>query len=205
MDLADEIFIKRIYTPSFLQVKPSDVVLDIGANIGVFSLYAAKCGASLVYSLEPLYQNTALISKNFKINKLKEPIIIRKAVSDTNGVSDFYLGDLDSHGRLLENDYKTEINNKKKVKTIKLTEIFARYDIKRIDFLKIDCEGGEGNIIQSLSGKDWSKISKISLEYHDDVSTLSHQKIIELLERAHFKVQIQKIDKTLGYIYGWRE
>ena len=47
----------------------------------------------------------------------------------------------------------------------------------------MDCEGGEGDIIDSLQKSDMKKIKKIILEYHDNVSCLKHQDIILKLEK----------------------
>jgi len=56
--MSDEIWAYRKYDYFGYRVNAGDVVVDIGANIGTFSLYAAKiCGASLVLSFEPFSEN----------------------------------------------------------------------------------------------------------------------------------------------------
>ena len=204
LDLVDEIFIKKIYNPQFLQINPLDTVVDIGANIGVFSLYASLSGASSIYSIEPLKANTDLILKNFRNNKFKMPIIIQSAVSDINGKTLFYIGDFDSHGQISKIHYDVYKNKSILVNTITLKYLLKHYNINRVDYLKVDCEGSEGQIISSLSKSDWEKIHKISLEYHDGISTLSHISIINILRNNMFKVRLKKIDSRLGYIYAWK-
>ena len=124
LDLIDEIFIKRIYNPDFMCINIGDTVMDIGANIGIFSLYAAKQGAKKIYAIEPLSQNIPFIKSNFKINKLKVPNIDNVAISDKIGIGKLYLGDLDSHGLLFDHNFKKKFSKYKEVKTLTLNKIF---------------------------------------------------------------------------------
>lgn len=203
LDLVDEIFIKKVYNPKFLSINSNDIVMDLGANIGVFSLYAAKMGANKIYSVEPLQKNVKLIKKNFEINKLKKPTTIKMAVSDKIAVKKFYLGDIDSHG-LLFGHHSQNINKFLKVKTTNLSDIFKKYKIKKLDFLKIDCEGSEGEIVGQSGKKIWEKINKVAIEYHDDISTMSHEKIVEKMKENKYKIKVRATGQFLGYIYAWR-
>ena len=48
-----EIFIKNIYLPDYLSIGENDIVIDIGANIGLFSLFAAKYTKNKIFAIEP--------------------------------------------------------------------------------------------------------------------------------------------------------
>lgn len=203
-DLVYEIFIKSFYFYEKLQIYKNDVVMDIGANIGVFSIFAAKKGASKIYSIEPIYSNCELIRKNFKVNKFALPIIINRAVVNKIGTTKFYLGNLDSHGTVSDHNHKGKFTDAIKVKTTTLEHIFEKQKIRKIDFLKIDCEGSEGEIVKSTKKSIWDRINKISMEYHDDASSLSHKQIGRVLRKMKFKVKIKPTGKFFGYIYAWK-
>ena len=204
LDLVYEIFIQKVYNPWFMQIKSGGAVMDIGTNIGVFSLFAVKQGAGMVYCVEPNSRNITLIKRNFEINKLKNPNIINVAVSNKNGYGKLYLGDFDSHGSLFKRNFKQKQPKYIKVKTATLGKIFNICRIDKLDFLKIDCEGSEGEIVRSTKKNIWKKVKKIAIEYHDNASILTHRQIVEKLTKNGFTTKIKKTGKLFGYIYAWR-
>src|SRR3989344_3638747 len=67
----NEIWVYKCYNPNGFEINPSDIVLDIGANYGNFTLYAAlKAKKGKIYSFEPLEENFNLLKKNVSINNL---------------------------------------------------------------------------------------------------------------------------------------
>lgn len=204
IDIVDEIFIRRVYNPLYLSIEPNDIVVDIGANIGVFSIYSALNGAKKIFSVEPLKENLEFITENFRINKLNSPVLVNIAISDTNGLLKLYLPGYDSHGMLFNHINGQRINKYQNVYGTKFTSFLKKYKISRIDFLKIDCEGGEGFIFSNPNKSDWKHIKKISIEYHDGVSVLDHRAIVKKLMSFGYKTKILKSDERYGYIYAWR-
>lgn len=203
-NLIYEIFIEEVYNPSYLQINKGDMVVDVGANIGVYSLYAAVNGAEKIYSIEPFPENTKTIRKNFEINELRKPTIITKALLDEEGIERLYMSDLDSHGRMFDHNYKGRFTDYIEVETTTLSKVVTENNIKKIDFLKIDSEGSEGHIISSISNKLWKDIKKMAIEYHNFVSNLSHSEISDKLRGQGFKVVISPSDSKFGYIYAWK-
>lgn len=203
-DLSDEIFFQKVYTPKFKSIKSGDIVLDIGANIGVFSLFAAFNGAKRIVSVEPLPANIKQIQKNFRLNKIDLPETIQMAVDGRTGKAKLYLGDIDSHNLLFDRNYRNEKFDKHiMVPVITLSDILKKEKISRIDFLKMDCEGSEGEIISSTPLSIWKKISKVAIEYHDGVSSLDHNEISRRLKKFGYKIVVKKIDDNFGYIYAF--
>jgi FkbM family methyltransferase len=204
LDLCSEIFIKEIYNPINLRINPGDTVVDIGANIGVFSLYASHCSASKIYAIEPLLENIQSIKINFKKNNFNNIKIINAAVSDKNGFSKLYFGDLDSHGLLFDHVFKEKLTEYRNVRTLKLDTIISDYGINHINFLKVDCEGSEGYILKSIKKDTWEIIDKIAIEYHDNVSVLSHTEMSQILKRNGYNTKTIKTGNLFGYVYAWR-
>lgn len=200
VDVIDEIFYRNGYTPRFLPIESGDTVIDIGANVGVFSLFAATLGAGKIYAFEPLPENAKLIARNFKENNLPGPVIVQAAVADKIGRARFYTGKSDPHGSLL----KEETTRSIEVSTLTLGSILTKYYLKKIDFLKIDAEGSEGKIIMSTPPEVWKKVRKIALEYHDNISPVKHEEIVRKLQNGGFKTRTTSDDSPYGYIYAWR-
>lgn len=203
IDLTNEIFVKKVYTPKFLTIEKGDNVMDIGANIGVFSLFAVIKGANKIYSVEPYGPSVKQLRLNFKKNGLRPPEIIQAAISDRKGTAKLYVGDIDSHSSIISNkDVKT---NFFRIKISTLENLLFKYKIDKIDFLKIDCEGGEGEIFKLNNPKVWLKINKISIEYHDNLSKMSHFEILKKLKILGYETKTRKTGKYLGYIYAWKD
>lgn len=204
VDLASEIFIHEVYNPKEMKINPGDLVVDIGANIGVFGLYASKNFASIVYEIEPLSENIPIIESNFNQNNFKNLKILNVAVSDKNGSDKLFTADLDSHGLLFDHNIQGGLTRFKIVKTMTLENIIEKNKINHINFLKMDCEGSEGNIFKSTKSKTWKMIDKVAIEYHDNVSVLNHDNIVSKLTSYGYKTMIVENDKFFGYIYAWR-
>lgn len=205
LDIADEIFLQKVYNPKFMSIHRGDTVIDIGANIGIFCLYSALKGAKNIYACEPLPENIPLINPNFQVNKFIHPVIIETAVTNKKGERRLYLGDTDSHGLLFNHDYKKKFTKFIKVPTTTLRQIILTHKIKKVDFLKVDCEGCEGLIIVSTPISILKKIDKIAIEYHNGVSRYSHDDIVDKLKKGGFQTKLKVVDRFLGYIYAWRK
>ncbi len=203
--IVDEIFLLNRYTiyPE-VKVNKGDVVVDIGAHVGIFSLFAFQNGASKIYSYEPDVNNCKYISQNCDDNNIKNVVVNNFAITDINGPINLHLSVSDGGNSVFFDSPSHDIENVIKVKSITLENIFIKEKIKKIDFLKIDCEGSEGLIIQSTPKRILKKIHKISMEYHDNVSPINHLAIQEKLEKSGFTVKLSELDNYFGYIYAWR-
>jgi FkbM family methyltransferase len=204
LDIADEIFVQKVYNPKFMPIRLGSTVIDIGANVGIYSLYAAWKGAKKIYAFEPLSKNLVLINRNFKINRLPQPSLSNAAVTNKTGTAKLYLSDFDSHGLLFDHNYKDKFTKHVDAKTVTLSRIIQVNRIKKVDFLKIDCEGSEGEIIYSTPKSIWEKIDKIAIEYHNGVSSYSHTDILKKLKKVGYRTKVKVVDPFLGYIYAWK-
>jgi len=131
-------------------IKKGDVVVDIGANIGYYTLLFAKLVGEQgkVFAFEPESNNFALLQKNLKINGYENVIIIKKAVSDISGKRKLYLNEknLGQHTTIAptNNGHAVEVDS------IRLDDFFEKSQ-QKIDFIKIDIEGGEINALKGMS------------------------------------------------------
>lgn len=90
-----------------------------------------------------------------------------------------------------------------KVKTLKINDIFSVLDINWIDFLKMDIEGSEGDILKTMTEETAVKIGQMSIEVHDWDGFLSVSDIIEKLSDLGFNAFTP--DKAKNEVFGKRE
>jgi len=141
-------------------VKERDIVIDAGANIGYFTLLAARLvgPTGKVFAFEPEPKNYYYLEKNIKLNNYNHVLIFQKAVSDRNGKTKLYICDYDT-GHHTINKYDGIKNYSKgratKEKSIEIETItlddFLKGRVNKIDVIKMDVEGAEA---LALAGMD---------------------------------------------------
>lgn len=151
--------IKEVEVRSFIDnhLKDGDVFFDIGANIGVFSIYAGKKYDNLrVYSFEPEYSNLALLKQNIIQNQLQDTVLpYSLAISDTVGLSHLYLQDIDEGAaahtestdaiEITDEGYK--VVGAEGIFTVTLDYIVGELDVIP-SCIKMDTDGNELKIIE---------------------------------------------------------
>ncbi len=131
------------------EIKEDYTVLDIGANIGYYTLIFAKCVGSKgkVYAFEPDPENFSILSKNVEINGYGNVVLENKALfSRTDKISLFLNEENKSDHRLYETDNNRECIS---IDAIKLDDYLERID-QRIDLIKIDIQGAEMAALQGM-------------------------------------------------------
>lgn len=133
-------------------VQPGMVVVDIGAHIGIYTLYALRqlSGHGRVYSFEPTPRTFALLHDNVQVNGFLESGLVRfdrRAVSDRAGAATFTAYAANSgHNTLFAGEAAGETLT---VETVALDEALAHES--RVDVIKIDAEGGEPLILRGMA------------------------------------------------------
>lgn len=147
-------------------IKPGMEVLDVGANIGIYSLIAnRKVGSKgKVHAFEPVPENVDLIKKNIALNKATRVKLIERAVGDSSkdvsisivedSLSTHHIGD--GSGQTLS------------VKSCTIDSYVKKNDVK-VGLIKMDIEGYEGYAIaganNTLAGKDMILLTEFSEEF----------------------------------------
>ena len=124
-------------------VKKGDVVYDIGAHVGYFTLLSSILvgDTGKVYAFEPARKVFKLLKKHIKINRCKNVYIFNKAISDKNGIEFFDIGDGSWTGKISsKGEYEVEI--------VKLDDFVLRNNIFPPNVIKIDVEGEELNVLK---------------------------------------------------------
>jgi len=130
------------------EIKNGDVVLDLGANIGFYTLLAAELVGKLgrVFAFEPEPNNFICLEKNVRLNGYENVVLVRKAVLNKTDRCTLYLSDQDSSTHRIYDmcDGRRFID----VESIRLDDYF--HD-QRVDFIKMDIEGAEWAALQGMS------------------------------------------------------
>lgn len=203
-NVLNEIWIYKSYNPKGFEIKKEDIVFDIGGHIGIFTIFAAKHARNgKVYVFEPMPENYKLLRDNVEINKASNVFAYNKALSNKNGKQAFYISEGDNKGN--NSFYQIYKNSKKiEVELISISDFIRKNKIKNIDFLKVDCEGGEYDIFMRSPTSILKKIRKISMEYHNINEKMNGGILKDFLEKCGFKIKIIPQGKKKGILYAVR-
>jgi FkbM family methyltransferase len=150
---------ETVTTHIFRQViRPGDVVIDIGAHWGYFTLLAATLctDAGKVYAFEPHPENFAMLTKNIAANQLSNVVAIQKAISDCQGEARLFqaqasmghsLYHLPQDSRVAKDSPPVTIS----ISTVRLDDFFAADSI-RPRLIKMDIEGAEPSALEGMQG-----------------------------------------------------
>jgi len=200
--------IKETFLDDFYRLQKNDhfhsgIIIDIGAGIGEFTIQAAVAYPdSKIFGFEPYPESYALFERNVALNGLKNVTSVDAAVTSVSGTMSIDT----SSGNPLQYRMQTgdTSNQSIKILTVDLIEYMDQKEIPICDILKLDCEGGEYDILLPLTTPDLGRFKQIVMEYHDSLTIHHHNELVEKLVIAGFKVEIvpNQVHADLGYIYA---
>lgn len=138
------------------------IIVDIGAHIGSFTALAAKYfPEARIFSFEPLRSHYELLVRNSPKRRSRPQNLAVLGFYGHEEGRDIYPG----------NEFERAYRARQMSNAISVEQLFRKYKLPRIDFLKIDCEQGEVNIFRELDHLDRLKdIDVISGEWHFDTA-----------------------------------
>ncbi|MFA7685326.1 MAG: FkbM family methyltransferase [Candidatus Gracilibacteria bacterium] len=205
-----EIFLDRDYmVVDDIVSEASSAILDIGAHIGLFSMYARGLNDNVkIFAYEPAPENFATMKVHFKENHITGVTPKNVAVTAKDGETVLFLSE-DSHNHSIWNLFGTKMKQIK-VPTVSMEKIFERDFVKQgvnfCDLVKMDCEGAEFEILGSMSSELFKKIGSFYIEYHEYLDDKRHEELVKILQKNGFKVRVTKsrYDNKLGFIFAYR-
>jgi FkbM family methyltransferase len=181
---------KEPETLEWIDTLPTGSILwDVGANIGLYSVYAAKTRGCRVWAFEPSVFNLELLARNVALNGLATDVcIVPVALSDKLASSQMRLtttdwgGALSTFGEKFGWDGK-EIRQVFEFKTIGLTmeDAIRRLDIPQPDYIKMDVDGVE-HLILAGGGSVLGKVKQVLIEVNDNFKEQAEQCALRLAE-----------------------
>lgn len=164
-----EVVVRRDYIDMAI-LKPGDVVVDIGANIGVFTVLAALAVGpkGRVIAVEPNGETADRLERNLALNGLHNVTVHRAAVTGTSRPVTLHKGDAAIFSSILDDvDGRRTSGQSEIVPGLPLADILTQAGIERVDLLKIDCEGGEYEIFDHAAPELWQRLPQIIMETHE--------------------------------------
>jgi FkbM family methyltransferase len=148
------------YGLNSINLSKDDIVIDIGGNVGMFSIYVKKKFNCKVISFEPVPMNYEQFKINMVLNglELNDIELHNKAITNVEG------GEM-KIGTNLYNTGGSSVYVVGDINSICETETIDKYITSGCKYLKIDCEGGEYDIIPSILDK-LNQFDYIGIEYH---------------------------------------
>jgi len=188
-----EIFMENAYSIGLRKkVKKNPTIIDIGANVGYFTMFAAsKYPDSTIYSYEPIYSNFEKLIKNKQLNDTKKIYCFNKAVCGHNGIIEIFFDKTDSFttSATIVNDNINDDLQSIDVQCLTLAEVFKENNINNCDLLKLDCEGAEYDILFNTPKEILIKIDQMAIEVHSGKNEKENlYSLKEFLLKFNFKL-----------------
>ena len=182
--------------------KEGDIVIDIGANVGMVSILLAKQFPFLkIYSFEPLKENYDNLLKNIELNNIPDGIITaeNKAVTKDGRLINMSINSSNKGGSstadvISTNSIMTKENCQ--IESITLEEIFKKYNINKLKLLKIDCEGSEYEILYNANTDILNKIENLRGEFHENKDLTDEYDIDKLCDYVSKYIKNYKVTKA---------
>jgi FkbM family methyltransferase len=202
-----ETFLDRFYEKYGFTIQPGWNILDIGAGIGEYTVFAAMRPGSQVFSFEPYPQSFALMQENLRLNRVANARAFDRAISSGSGemVLDLTGGEpLQFQSRMMQS---LPIEKSLSVNALSLADAFGMLEIESCDLLKLDCEGAEYAILFDTPRPVLELVQRIVMEYHDNVVQYTHSDLIRFLNEQGFKVETfpNPVHSYLGYLRAVRQ
>jgi FkbM family methyltransferase len=129
-------------------LKPSDIVFDIGANIGTYAIRSAKKLEPFgqVFAFEPLDENHEMLLHSCTLNSVNNITVVKKAVGDKVGTVIFSHSGRNSSAKILAEPNK----DSRSVEIITLDDFVEQNRVEQIDWIKMDIEGAEPLVLEGM-------------------------------------------------------
>jgi FkbM family methyltransferase len=216
----EDIFVNKNYAKNGIHVSERGVIFDVGANIGLFTLFAHLTWPSAsIFSFEPAFPLFRLLSDNIRRHDVpgyshhvglghKRGIKHLTYYPYSTGMSSFYADVEDEKAVLraiIANQPSIEgpvherteqlleyrfLAEQLECRMTTITDVMHEYELEQIDLLKIDVQKSENDVLRGIDSADWNKIRQIVVEVHDIDKRI--ERITSLLSRNGFDVHVEQ-------------
>lgn len=198
-----ETVLDRQYESAGVPLQEGWTVLDIGAALGDYAVWAARqVPSGRVIAVEPYPPSVAALRENLALNQVSNVEIFEGAVSAKSGVSTLRV----DANRVVQNTTSNLGGQREQVevKTVSLQQLFDLFSVRRVDYLKMDCEGGEYEILFSVAADTLDKVERICMEVHDGLTEHSRGDMIRFLQEHGYQTHLtaNPVHQNLAYLYA---
>lgn len=195
-----EIWYDQVYTKGFPRSGPGDVVIDAGANVGLFSAWIARrYPDARVLAFEPFPENFELLSRNVA-SAGRRVVCYQAGLSGLGGrgrIRDGGARSLDHRLERLPGGSPAEGG----VQLYSFSDVLALAGSGEIALFKIDIEGSEHDLLDAAPDPEVARVRRFAIEYHDNIRPGTSARLAERLERTH-RVVTRPAGPGYGMIYA---
>jgi FkbM family methyltransferase len=157
----NEIYLDRIYDVPGADISSCRSVLDVGANVGIFALYvASKAPQATIHCFEPQSSNFEILRRNLAAVGIRATAH-KLALSPSSGT-----GYLSLQGSSVEYSLGAEGARSEKVECVDWDGVFRLTGVECFDFVKMDIEGAERDILDACTDSQLQRMRVLALEWH---------------------------------------
>jgi FkbM family methyltransferase len=183
-----------------LPAKRNSTIIDIGANLGDYSILAARqLPHARILAYEPSLATYEMLCENLILNSAFNVTPYCQAVMASPGSIKLYQHSASG----LSSVYKVRSNTTVQVTPVtNLEEIFLKNKLNSCDVVKMDCEGAEFDVLLNLPDAIYKKISAFALEYHDSFGAHRHPELVKKLAEKNYSVKVipHPLEENIGII-----
>jgi FkbM family methyltransferase len=203
--MVTEVFLGEEYCPSGFTINSNDVIVDIGAHRGVFVAYAALRTKNDIIAFEPDPENYKNLQTFVSANHWDNVQLHHAALGANNGHIDLFQSNTSTRHSITGIDPVTKSKLSKSVRVQAFSLEKALENLLKVNFLKMDCEGAEYDIVMNSNPETLGKIDKLAMEYHENIANHSAEELADFLKNYFPQVMIkEKPGSDLGFIYASR-
>lgn len=204
-----EIFLEHCYVhDDFYLPDPGDTVLDVGANIGMFMLYLQSRARGIrVHCFEPASSTRRCLMRNVETNHLERYVSVHEvAVSGTRGMAHLKAAPMSGQRSFFASQFVYP-DRQESVRCVPLDEALEACATPTVDLLKVDVEGAEIDIFEGATPAMWSRVRRVSVEFHDLIRPGCRDRVTRVLRAQGFHdIRTETVPPmgTLGVIQARR-
>jgi len=200
-----EIWHENSYAPEqFYCPAKDDVIIDAGANVGLFSIWMARqAPLCRIVAMEPFAENFDFLRQNLEAAKIHRATAFQIALGGSSGWGQMVAGGSRSldHQLVVTGGAKA---NERGVPVLTLPDLLDKIGAERIAFLKVDIEGAEMTVFREIDTSTLSRIDNVAIEYHEHLAPGVAKLLVLKLEPTHSVTLHPEADGTCGILLGKR-
>lgn len=198
-----EIWHDQVYSGPFYRPRPGDVVIDAGANVGLFSIWLARREPSCrILAFEPFAENFACLVENLRAARASSVEPRRAALAAGSGFGRM----LDGGPRSL--DHRLEAGgpggNPDAVPVYSFREVMKLAGAGEVALWKVDIEGSEADLFRGAEADDLHRVRRFAVEYHENIRPGVLELLREKLQATHRLDVRPEAEGRYGMLYATR-
>ena len=186
LEAVQETWIEHTYTDGFYKPADGDIIVDAGANIGLFAIYIARQNSRCrVIALEPFAENFKVLEANVARACPSNVTCHEVALGGRLGTGKMQAVGARSLDHVLRVDAAAGSSATNVTPVIPLSGVFDLAQSNEIDLLKVDIEGSEHDVFANASPETIQRFKRIAMEYHDQIVPGTLALLQSVLEPTH--------------------